>query len=382
MNFDFTYEQRERFDAIVKFAQGQLSPGARERDAGAHFDRSKWDEAAEFGLAGLPIPEKWGGLGLDALDTVLAVEALGKGCEDSGLVFSLCAHMFACAVPVWLCKKGDLRDRFLEGMATGRLIACNAATEPEAGSDIYAMKTTAKKNGNGYVINGDKCFITNAPVADVFLVYAMTDPSKGMFGITAFLLPRDTPGMTVVPDDPKQGLKTSPWGRIYFNNCEVPEESRLGSEGSGASLFRSSMFWERGCLFAFYVGAMDRILTRCVNYARERVQFGNPIGHYQSVSNRLVDMKLRLETSRLLLYNAGWRHANGKRSEQATALSKLWISESAVAMGLDAVQIFGGTGITTSSGIDVLLRDALPAGIFSGTSEMQRTIIARTMGIK
>ncbi len=367
--------------ATLHFARSRLAAGAREREAAATFDRRLWDEAAEFGLTGLPIPEKWGGSGLDAVDTMLVIEALGKACEDGGLVFSLCAHMFASAVPIWRSGSTNHHERYLADVASGKLICANGTSEPDAGSDVYAMKTTAERVGSEYVLNGTKCFITNAPVADLFLIYATTSPERKVFGISAFLLPRDTPGLGVTPEKAKTGLRTSPWGTIYLDNCRVPETARLGPEGSGASLFGESMIWERGCLFAYYVGAMERSLERCIEHVRSRKQFGHRLGTFQSVSNRIVDMKLRLEASRLLLYRAGELHRAGKRCDEAVALSKLWISEAALQSGLDAVQIFGGTGVATDSGVDALMRDAVPARIFSGTSEMQRAIVARMLGL-
>ncbi len=376
-----TSTQRERVDATYEFARARLSIGARDRDAKGLFDRKVWQEAADFGLTGLPIPEELGGSGLDALDTALVVEALGRGCEDGGLVFSLCAHMFASAVPIWRSKAQLHHDRYLRDIASGKLICCNGTSESGAGSDVYAMKTTARRVGSEYVIDGSKVFITNAPVADLFLIYAVTDPGRGYFGISAFLLPRDTPGLRVARGDTRSGLRTSPWGTVYLDECAVPESARVGAEGAGATLFNDSMIWERGCLFAYYVGAMERSLARCVEHARERTQFGRPIGTNQSVANRLIDMKLRIETSRMLLHHACALHGSGQRCDSAVAMSKLWISEAAVQSGLDAVQIFGGTGVATETGIDALLRDAIPARIFSGTSEMQRAIIAKDMGL-
>ncbi|HVP66498.1 MAG TPA: acyl-CoA dehydrogenase family protein [Anaeromyxobacteraceae bacterium] len=378
---ELTSAQRERTSAVLHFARSRLSTGAREREAAGTFDRALWDEAAAFGLAGLPIPEEWGGSGLDAVDTMLVVEALGKGCEDGGLVFSLCAHMFASVVPIWRSRSKAHHERYLRDLAAGNLICANATTEPDAGSDVYAMKATARREGDEYVLDGIKCFITNAPVADLFLVYATTQPGKGFFGVSAFLVPRDTPGLRVAPEHAKTGLRTSPWGTVYLDGCRVPVSARVGPEGSGAMLFSESMVWERGCLFAYYVGAMERSLERSIEHVRSRVQFGHKLSEFQSVSNRIVDMKLRLETSRLLLYRAGELHRAGQRCDEAVALSKLWISEAALASGLDAVQLFGGAGMATDTGIDALARDAIPARVFSGTSEMQRAIIARMLGL-
>ena len=378
---ELTPSQKERVNATLQFARSRLTPGAREREAAGTFDRRLWDEAAEFGLTGLPIPESFGGSGLDAVDTMLVVEALGKGCEDGGLVFSLCAHMFASVIPIWRSGSTMHHERYLRDLTSGKLICANGTSEPDAGSDVYAMKATAERIGGDYVLNGTKCFITNAPIADVFLVYASTNPSKKVFGISAFLVPRDTPGLKVVPEHSKTGLRTSPWGSIYLDNCRIPESSRVGPEGAGAALFGESMIWERGCLFAYYIGAMDRSLAQCIEHARTRSQFGRRIGSFQAVSNRIVDMKLRLEAGRLLLYRAGELHRSGKRCDEAVALSKLWISEAALQSGLDAIQIFGGAGIATDTGVDALMRDAVPARVFSGTSEMQRAIIAKMLGL-
>lgn len=379
--FDLSPTQRERVDAVLRFARSRLSPGARERDAKSVFDRGLWTEAADFGLTGLPIPEEWGGGGLDAVDTMLVIEALGRGCEDGGLVFSLCAHMFASAVPIWRSGATELHERYLRDLAAGKIICANGTSEPEAGSDVHAMKATARRDGGGYVLEGTKCFITNAPVADLFLIYAKTNPTAGFMGISAFLVPRASQGLRVVPEHGKTGLRTSPWGTIYLEDCRVSERDRLGPEGCGAALFGESMVWERCCLFAYYVGAMARSLDQCIDHARSRKQFGHRIASYQSVANRIVDMKLRLETSRLLLYRAGELHRLGKRCDEAVAMCKLWISEAAVQSGLDAIQIFGGSGVVTDTGVDALLRDAVPAQIFSGTSEMQRMIIARALGV-
>jgi alkylation response protein AidB-like acyl-CoA dehydrogenase len=376
---NLTVSQRERVDAVFKFAQTRLTPGARKREAEGRFDRELWQEAADFGLAGLPVPEEWGGSGLDAVDTMLVVEALGKGCEDGGLVFSLCAHMFASAVPIWRSKATAHHERYLRDIAAGKLICANGTTEPEAGSDVYAMKARARREGAEYVLDGEKCFITNAPIADLFLIYASTSPERGFLGISAFLIPRATPGLRVVPEHEKTGLRTSPWGTIYLEECRVPESARMGPEGSGAILFNESMVWERACLFAYYVGAMERVLERCIDHVRTRKQFKQKLGSFQSVSNRIIDMKLRVETSRLLLYRAGELHRSGLRCDEAVALSKLWISEAAVQTGLDAVQIFGASAMATDSGIDALLRDALPSRIFSGSSEMQRAIVAKML---
>jgi alkylation response protein AidB-like acyl-CoA dehydrogenase len=377
MDFSVTAAQEKRIRDIRAFAQDVLSA----TPPGQGFRRELWDHAAAFGLAGLPVPIEWGGGGEDALDTALAVEALGRGCEDSGLVFCLCAHMFATVIPIWRAGSHELKERFLRLLARGAWIGANAASEPEAGSDVFAMQTRAVRRDTGYVLSGTKCHVTNAPVADLFLVYARTGDQAGPFGISGFLLPRNTPGLSVAPEPMKIGLTTAPWGTLQLTDCFVPTSHRLGEEGAGGAIFQDAMVWERICLFAAWVGAMERILARCIEHANQRRQFGRPLGAFQGVSHRLVDMKLRLETSRLLIYRAACLHREGKRCAEAAALAKLWVSESVVQSGLDAVQMFGAAGVTPSTGIDALLRDGLPLRIASGASEVMRDLIARHMGI-
>lgn len=382
MEFGLTERQRKQIDDTRRFAQATLSLKARPRDLSRAFSRDLWDEASAVGLAGLPIPEKWGGRDLDTLDVVLTIEALSKGCEDGGLIFSLCAHMCACEIPISQCGTPDQKEHWLRALATGKVVGAGAITEPDAGSDAFAMQATAVKQGGGYLLNGQKCFVTNAPIADVFLVYAKTDPNLGSFGITPFLVPRGTTGMTVEEGPGKMGLATAPWGTLKFFNCALPLSARLGSEGAGAAVFHHSMGWERLCVLAIAIGAMERTLDRCLAHVRTRRQFGTPIGTFQSVANKVVDMKLRLETSRLLIHRASWMHRENIPCDEMISLAKLHVSECAVESGLDAVQLFGATGISPEVGIDLLLRDALPLRIVSGTSELQRQIVARLMGIQ
>lgn len=381
MEFDWSEDQQELYKAIVSFGRHELSPGYLERDREARFDRNLWEKAASFGLTGLPIPRDWGGLSLGTLDTIRAIEGLGYGCQDTGLAFSICAHIFACAVPIWKAGNDWQREQFLKATASGRWIGANAITEPEAGSDVFSLKTRAVRDGDQYVINGVKSFVTNGPVADLFLVYATVSRNAGFLGVTAFLVEKDRPGLQVSTGHDKVGLKSSPIGELYLNDCRVPAENRLGRDGAGGSVFKESMAWERTCLFAVYTGVMQREIEACIEYAKSRKQFGQPIGRFQSVANRIVDMKLRLETSRLLLYQAGWRHERGQETHLESALSKLWIAESAVQSGLDAIQIHGGYGCMSELGIDLWLRDAIPARIYSGTSEIMRKIIADYLGL-
>lgn len=335
-----------------------------------------------MGLAGLPVPETFGGSGSSALETAQSFETVARHVPDLGLLFSLSAHLFACVVPLWRGGSEQLKASWLPALASGTRIAANAISEEGAGSDVFAMQTSAVSQPDGYVLNGTKRFITNAPVADILIAYAKTNPKSSFFGISCFLIPTDHPGVQITAEENKAGLSSSPWGTVTFTDCRIGTEMRIGPEGAGATLFHESMVWERSCLFSIYLGAMERILTLCLEHARTRMQFDRHIGANQAISNRLVDMRLRIETARLLLYKAVWLYDQGKACEDVVALSKIWIAESAVQIGQDAVQIFGGEAITASHPVNRFLNDAMPARIFSGSSEMQREIVARAMKLR
>lgn len=378
MDFDLSAEQRKRYEDILTAVRERL--GRRSPSSGP-FTRLEWRSAARLGLTGLCIPADYGGGGLGALDTALCLEAFGRGCPDTGLVFAVSAHLLACAVPIRDYAGAGRRGPMLSGLANGDLIAANAITEDDAGSDISCLAVTARRDGDGYVLNGDKSFASNAPDADIIVTYATTSPRAGFLGITAFAVPASTPGVIVSEPFAKMGLDGCPAGRVRFQDCRIPEDHRLGYEGQGAAIFQHSMGWERACLFAVYLGLMEEQLERSVAHARGRRQFGRRICDFQAVSHRIATMKQRLESSRLLLYRACWLLDRQEDHLQAAALSKVVVSESAVANSLDAIQLFGGSGYLTATGIEQQLRDSVPATIFSGTTEIQRELVARTMGL-
>jgi alkylation response protein AidB-like acyl-CoA dehydrogenase len=254
-------------------------------------------------------------------------------------------------------------------------------TEPDTGSDAYNLRTRAVRTGDGYVLNGTKMFVSNAPVADMAVVFATIDPSKGMWGITGFLVDVGTPGFSISRSIEKMGLRTSPMGELILQDCFVPLESRLGPEGTGARIFNHSMEWERSCILAGHLGVMERQLERSIEYARERVQYHQPIGKFQSVANRIVDMKVRLETARLILYKVAWLKKMGKPTAMEAAMAKLYLSECFVQSGLDAIRTLGGYGYMTEFEVERDLRDAIGGTIYSGTSDIQRNIIARLLGL-
>ncbi len=381
MDFGWTAEQDELYQSVQQFARGRLVATASEREQEHRFGREEWQSCAEMGLLGLSVSRDQGGLGLDCLSTARALEALGNGCPDSGLGLSLGAHLFACSMPIDLHGSTDQKAVYLPKLCSGEWIGANAITESEAGSDAFALKTRARRDGAEYVLDGEKTFVTNGPVADLFLVYASTQPERGFLGISAFLVERGSPGLTVGKPFEKGGVTTSPMSSIYLAGCRVPESRRLGPEGLGGSLFQSSIGWERSGLFAFWLGTMERQLDEAVQHAKTRRQFGRPIGSNQAVSHRLANMKLRLESSRLLLYRACWERSQGHPSDLMSSLAKLAVSEAFLESSIDAVRIFGGSGIVRDVGIERYVRDALPGTIYSGTSDMQREIIARALGL-
>jgi len=378
MDFGWTPEQDDLYQRAVAFARERLNCPVGQEGA---FPLERWRAAGEFGLLGLPVPPTYGGLGLDALTTARVTEAFGYGCEDTGFVFSALAHLFACVMPLLEHGTEEQRQAFLPRLCSGEAVGANAISEPEAGSDVLALKTRAVRDGDDYVLTGTKSYVSNGPIADVLLVYGVTNPAHGFLGLSAFLVEKGTPGLTVGPPFEKMGLDTSPIAPVYLEECRVPARQRLGAEGRGAAIFRGSMQWERACLFAAYVGVMQRQLERTVDFARQRRQFGKPIGKNQAVSHRVVDMKLRLESARLMLYRACWLMARGQDATMEVSLAKLAVSEAAVQSGLDAVQIHGGMGYLAEVGIERMLRDAIPSTLFSGTSELQRDIIANRLGL-
>jgi alkylation response protein AidB-like acyl-CoA dehydrogenase len=377
--FDWTEEQRAFRDATLEFAASQL--GDKVGDHGSAFSRSAWQKCATFGIQGLPVPPEYGGLGAEATTAILALEALGYGCRDSGLIFSLNAQMWACETPLVRFGTEEQKRRYLPALCDGSLIGAHAVSEPTAGSDAFALRTRAARRGDGWVLDGSKTFVTNGPIADVFVVFASTDPTAGFAGISAFLVDRDTPGLALGPPLQKMGLRTSPMCEVFLDGCAVSGSQLLGRANGGMRVFGAAMEWERGCILAANVGRMQRQLERCIAYAQEREQFGQPIGQFQAVSHRIVDMKLRLETSRLLLYRFGRLLDAGEATALDAALTKLHLSECFVSSSLDAVQVHGGYGYMTEYELEGDVRDAIGGRLYSGTSDLQRNVIARHLGL-
>jgi len=381
MDFAWSDQQRELLDAVGRFASQQLNYDVIENDRDGVFNHDAWKKCGDFGIQGLLVPTEYGGFGQDPLTTVAALERLGYACKDNGLLFSINAHMWTAVIPLVYNGTEAQKKKYLPGLCNGSLIGGNAMSEPNSGSDAFALATTAIKKDSRYVLNGSKIFVTNGPIADLLVVFATVDKTRGPDGITAFLVEKDSPGMTVAGKFEKMGVRTSPMAEVFFENCEVPEENLLGKEGGGAFLFTRSMTWERGCILASAVGAMQRLLETCIRYANERKQAGQSIGKFQLVATKIVDMKLRVESSRHMLYHCAWLSSHRKSVYLEAAMTKLHISDCWVKCCEDAIQIHGGYGYMTEYEVERELRDAIGSKLYSGTSEIQRNIIASMLGL-
>jgi alkylation response protein AidB-like acyl-CoA dehydrogenase len=381
MDFSWTEEQLSFKSAVIKFAQNELNEGLVERDKESILSRENWNKCAGFGILGLAVPEEYGGSGEDILSTMLVMEGLGYGCKDNGLIFAINAQMWSVQHPILAFGTEDQKQKYLPKLCSGEWIGAHGMSEPDSGSDAYSLRTTATRRDGGYVLNGTKMFVSNGPIADMAVVFATVDPGKGLSGISAFILDMGTPGFKVSKQIEKMGLRTSPMSELILDDCFVPEETRLGKEGAGTSIFTSSMEWERACILGSHVGAMERQLETCIRYARERKQFGQSIGKFQSVANRIADMKIRLETARLILYKVAWLKKSGRSAVMEAALAKLYLSECFVQSSLDAIRTLGGYGYMTEFEVERDLRDSIGGTIYSGTSDIQRMIIARMSGL-
>jgi alkylation response protein AidB-like acyl-CoA dehydrogenase len=381
MNPELTEEQLRLQRAAIEFGRAALRGDMIRRDREEDFDRVAWSRCAEFGVFGMPIPEAYGGMGLGLSELLAVMEGLGYSGTDQGLLFSINAHLWTNSIPILLYGTEDQKSRYLPGLTNGTLIGANGASEPDAGSDVFSMRTRAVRQGDSYVLNGTKMFVSNAPVSDVIVTYATIDPSLGAMGITAFIVDRQTPGVTISRKLEKMGLRTSPMAEVIFEDCVVPVANRLGREGRGAGVFESSMEWERGCILANCLGVMRRQLEHAVRHAQTRKQFGKAISKFQSVANRIVDMKVRLDSCRPLVYRIGWLKDQKRDARTEAAVAKLYVSDCYVKSSLDYVQVFGGYGYMTEQEVERDVRNSIASTLYSGTSEIQRNIIAAGLGL-
>jgi len=382
MDFRWIEEQETYKAEVIAFARRALGKDAIAHDREAVFPRDDWNKCAAFGIQSLSVPEVYSSHEeRDFLSAMLAMEGLGYACRDNGLTFALSAQIWTVQLPIVEFGTAAQKQRFLPALCSGQMIGAHAITEEESGSDVFAIATRAEKKEGGYLLNGVKRYVSLAPVANLVLVFASTDPSLGKWGITAFLIETDRPGVRLGAECDKMGLRSTPMSDVILEDCLVPEENRLGAEGAGLSISNNSLEWERCCILASQLGAMQRQLEDCIAYARKRQRFGQSIGKFQAVSHRLVEMRLRLETSRLLLYKVSWLKQNGQSAMLEASLLKLHLSECFTASSLDAIRIHGGHGYMTESEVERDLRDAVGGLIYAGTSDIQRNIVAGLLGL-
>ncbi|MCF7907334.1 MAG: acyl-CoA dehydrogenase family protein [Candidatus Omnitrophica bacterium] len=381
MNFSWSKNQEELKRAATKFAAAKLNDDIIQRDKNGKFSLDGWKACADFGLQGMLMPKKYGGLGFGLLDIVAILEGIGYGCKDNGLIFSINAHIWGAEAPIYHFGTETQKKKLLPGFCNGSLIGANAMTEPGSGSDVYSLRTTAVKKNNYYTLNGTKIFVTNAPLADIFIVYARTAKSRGFSGLSCFLVEKGTKGLVIGENFEKMGLRTSPMSEVIFNNCKIPKNNLVGQKGSGALVFNDSMEWERVFILANCVGIMDRQLKYCIEYANSRKLDTKPIGKYQSVANKIVDIQSNLEVSRLLLHKAAWLKSCKESASMASAMTKLYLSEAYIKSIRCVMDIFGGYGYMTEYELERELRDALASTAYSGTSQIQKNIIAGLSGL-
>ena len=381
MDFTWTDEQVARRERIIQFAQAELNRDLAGRDHAQAFAAVEWKKCAAEGLLALTVPPEYGGGGRDILTAVLLLEALGYGCRDNGLCLAINAQVWTIQEPLLTFGTEEQKRTYLPALCSGERLAADALTEEGAGSDALSLATTARRTAGGYVLNGRKTLIGMAPLADLALVFARTDPDGGQWGLSAFLVERGTPGFRTTAAYPKCGLRTLPLGGFELEECVVPEANRLGAEGAGFTVLNHAFEWERSFILASQVGAMARQLDDCVAYARSREQFGRSIGSFQSVSNRIADMQVRLDTARLLLYRLAWTKQRSCPAPLEAAVAKLYLSECFVQSSLDAVRTFGGRGYLSEVGTERDLRDAVGGILYGGTSDIQRSLIARLLGL-
>ncbi len=381
MDFSISPDQKAFRRQVSEFAKRDLGGDVRAREKQGEFFWEGWHKCAEFGIQGMPMPDQYGGLQLDTTSCLIAMQALGRHCRDSGFLFSLNSHMWTCEIPILEFGSDEQKEQFLPDMVEGKLVGGHAMTEPDAGSDAFSLRTTATKTDAGYLLNGAKVFISNAPIADVLLIFATTNKDLGWAGVTGFLVEKSNPGLHISKPLDKIGLKTSPTGELSLQDCLVPESAILGRLGQGSAIFNAEMEWERSCLFACHLGAMQRQLDECVEYVNDRKQFGKSIGSFQSISHKIADMRVRIEVGELVLHKVAWLKSKGKRAPLESAIAKLVVSESYMDSSIDALHVRGGYGFMSEYEADRDLLDAVGGKIYSGTSEIQRNIIARFLGI-
>jgi alkylation response protein AidB-like acyl-CoA dehydrogenase len=376
MNFELTEEQNLIREMVRSFAETEVAPSAAERDEEERFDRAlMYDRLGELGLTGIVFPEEYGGAGADYISYAIAVEELSRVCGSTGVTLS--AHLSLCANPIYMFGTEEQKQKFLVPLATGEKIGGFGLTEPSAGSDAGGTKTTATRDGDEWILNGSKIFITNAGEAETYVVLARSDKnSEKHRGISAFIVEKGTPGFSFGKKEKKMGIRSSPTMELVFENCRIPADNLLGQEGQGFKVAMKTLDGGRIGIASQALGIAQGALDATLAYTKEREQFNKPIASFQGVSFQLADMATQIEAARLLIYNAAYRASAGLSYSQESAMAKLYASEVAMRVTTQAVQLHGGYGYTREFPVERMMRDAKITEIYEGTSEVQRIVIA------
>ncbi|MEI4829793.1 acyl-CoA dehydrogenase [Bacillus sp. FJAT-53711] len=377
MHFKLSEEHEMIRKMVRDFARNEVAPTAAERDEEERFDRALFDQMAELGLTGIPWPEEYGGIGSDYLAYVIAVEELSRVCASTGVTLS--AHTSLAGWPIFKFGTEEQKQKYLRPMAEGKKIGAYGLTEPGSGSDAGGMKTTAKRDGDHYILNGSKIFITNGGIADIYVVFALTDSESKQRGTSAFIVESNAPGFSVGKKESKLGIRSSPTTEIIFEDCRIPAENLLGEEGQGFKIAMQTLDGGRNGIAAQAVGIAQGALDAAADYAKERHQFGKPIAAQQGIGFKLADMAIGVEAARLLTYQAAWLESEGLPYGKESAMSKLFAGDTAMKVTTDAVQVFGGYGYTKDYPVERFMRDAKITQIYEGTQEIQRLVISRML---
>lgn len=377
MDFSLSEELEMVRSMVRDFAENEVEPSCAVRDEEERFDREIFDKMGELGLTGIPWPEDYGGLGSDYVTYCLVIEELSRVCASTGVTLS--AHISLAGWPIYTFGTEAQKQKFLRPMAEGKKLGAYGLTENGSGSDAGSMRTTAIKDGDHYVLNGTKIFITNAGEAEIYVVFALTDPQQKQKGCSAFIVEKDIPGFTFGKKERKLGIRSSPTMEIIFDNCRIPKENLLGKEGQGFKIAMRTLDGGRSGIAAQAVGIAQGALDASLAYAKERRQFGKPIAQQQAIGFKLADMATKIEAARLLTYQAAWRESQGLSYSKESAYAKLFAGDTAMEVTVEAVQIFGGYGYTKDFPVERYMRDAKITQIYEGTNEIQRMVISRIL---
>ncbi len=374
MNFGLTKEQEFVKQMVSEFALNEVKPLAAEIDVTERFPSETVEKMARYHMMGIPIATKYGGAGGNNVSYIIAVEELSKACATTGVILS--AHTSLCAGPIDAFGTEDQKMKYLVPLAKGEKLGAFGLTEPNAGTDASGQQTTATLDGDNYILNGSKIFITNGGVADTFVVFAMTDKTKGTKGITAFIVEKEFPGFSIGKHEDKLGIRASSTTELVFENCIVPKENMLGKEGRGFGIAMKTLDGGRIGVAAQALGIAEGALEEATKYMKERKQFGKPLSAFQGLQWMVAELDVKIEASKLLIYKAAWNKDNGLPYTVEAARAKLFASETAMEVTTKAVQIFGGYGYTKEYPLERMMRDAKITEIYEGTSEVQRMVIA------